>query len=41
MIDVMEGDDVATADIPGCFIHTNYKKGDIPIKTEGGMVALL
>ena len=27
MIDAMEGREVATSDIPGSFLHTNYDKG--------------
>ena len=41
MIDTMEGHEVATADIPGTFLQTNYHKGDIHIKLEGDMVTLL
>ena len=41
MIDVMEGREVATSDIPGAFLKTDYDKGDIHIKLEGAMVALL
>ena len=41
MIDVMEGREVATADIPGAFLQTDYDKGDIHIKLEGYMVTLL
>ena len=41
MIDAMEGWEVATADIPGVFLQTNYNKGDIHIKLEGDMVTLL
>ena len=41
IIDAMEGWEVATADIPGDFLQTNYDKGDIHIKLEGAMVALL
>ena len=41
MIDAMEGLEVATADIPGAFLQTDYDKGDIHIKLEGDMVALL
>ena len=37
----MEGQEVATADIPGAFLHTNYDKGDIHIKLEGAMFTLL
>ena len=32
MIDAMEGREVATADIPGDFLQTDYDKGDIHIK---------
>ena len=32
MIDAMEGQEVATADIPGAFLQTDYNKGDIHIK---------
>ena len=35
MIDAMEGRDVATAEIPGAFLQTDYDKGDIHIKMEG------
>ena len=41
MIDAMEGREVATADIPGAFLNTNYAKGYIHIKLEGTMVTLL
>ena len=41
MIDLMEGREVATSDIPGAFLQTNYDKVDIHIKQEGAMVALL
>ena len=41
MIDTMEGRGVATADIPGAFLHTKYYKVDIHIKLEGSMVPLL
>ena len=41
MIDAMEGRDVATADIPGAFLQTDYYKGDIPIKMGRGMVNLI
>ena len=41
MIDAMEGREVATADIPGAFLQTNYDKGNIQIKLEGAMVTLL
>ena len=32
MIDTIEGREVATADIPGAFLQTDYDKGDIHIK---------
>ena len=41
MIDAMEGQEVATADIPGDFLQTYYGKGYIHIKLEGAMVTLL
>ena len=41
MIDAMEGQEVATAYIPGVFLQTDYDKGDIHIKMEGSMVTLL
>ena len=41
MIDVMEGQEVATADIPGAFLQTDYYKGDIHTKLEGDMVTLI
>ena len=41
MIDAMEGREVATTDIPGALLHTDYDKGDIHIKLEGDMVTLL
>ena len=41
MIDVMEGQEEATTDIPGAFLHTDYEKVDIHIKLEGAMVTLL
>ena len=34
MIGAMEGRYVATADIPGAFLQTNYDKGDIHIKLD-------
>ena len=40
-IDAMEYREVATADIPGAFLPTDYDKGDIHIKLEGAMVTLL
>ena len=41
IIDAMYGWEVATADIPGSFLQTDYGKGDIHIKLEGAMVTLL
>ena len=41
MIDAMEGQGVATTNIPGVFLQTDYDKGDIHIKLEGAMVTLL
>ena len=41
MIDATEGREVATANNPGAFLHTDYEKGDINIKLEGDMVTLL
>ena len=41
MIDAMEGREVATADIPGEFLHTDYAKVDIHTKLEGAMFTLL
>ena len=41
MIESMEGREVATADIPGAFLQTDYDKGDIHIKLEAVMVTLL
>ena len=41
MIDAMEGRQVATAEIPGDFLQTNYDKVDIHIKLEVAMVTLL
>ena len=35
MIDAVEVWEVATADIPGAFLQTDYNKGDIHIKLEG------
>ena len=32
IIDAMEGQDAATADIPGDFLQTEYEKGEIHIK---------
>ena len=41
MIGAMEGWYLATADIPGEFLQTNYNKGDIQSNMEGEMVTLL
>ena len=41
MISVMEDTDVATAEIPGAYLHTDYYKGDIYINMEGAMGKLL
>ena len=41
MIYAMEGQEVATANIPGAFLHTGYDKGDIHIKLEGAVVTLI
>ena len=41
MIDSMEVCEVATADIPGAFLQTDYDKGDIHIKMEGDTVTIL
>ena len=41
VIDAMESREVATADIPGAFLQTDYDKGDIHIKLEGAMATLL
>ena len=41
MIYAMEGQEVATANIPGAFLQTGYDKGDIHIKLEGAMVTLI
>ena len=41
MIYAMEGQEVATANIPGAFLQTDYDKGYIHIKLEGYMVTLL
>ena len=35
MIDTMEDQEVATADIPWALLQTNHDKGDIHIKLEG------
>ena len=34
IIDAMEGQDVATSDIPGDFLQNDYDKGDININME-------
>ena len=41
MIDAIEVREVATADIPGAFLQTDYDKGDIHIKLEGDTVTPL
>ena len=41
IIDAMEVREVATSDIPGAFLHTNYDKWDILIKLVGDIVTLL
>ena len=41
MIDDKEGRDVATADIPGAFLKTDYNKGETHIWIEGPMLDLL
>ena len=41
IIDVMEVQDIVTAEIPGAFLKTYYKKGDIRINMEREMVNLL
>ena len=41
MIDTTEGRDVATADIPGDFLQTDYDKKDTPIKMDGKTVTIL
>ena len=41
MIDSTEGRYVATADIKGDFLQTDYEKRDIHIKIKGAMVNLL
>ena len=40
IIEAMEGRDVATDDIPGAFLQTDYDKGDIHTNMEGGMANL-
>ena len=41
MIDAKEERDVATSDIPGAFLQTEYNKGDTHIRIEGPMLDLL
>ena len=41
MIDAMEGREVATADILGAFMQTNYNKGYINIKLKEAIVTVL
>ena len=41
MIDATEGREVATSNIPGAFLQSDFEKGDIHIKLEGDMVNLL
>jgi len=41
MIDAKEKRDVATADIPGAFLQTEYTKGDTHIRIVGPMLDLL
>ena len=41
VIDAMEGQEVATANIPGTFLQTDYEKGCIHTKPEGAIVNLL
>ena len=41
MIDAMEGQEVATTNIPGDFLQTSYNKVDIHIKIEGAIVTLI
>ena len=41
MIDTMEGREVATANIQGALLKTNYNKGDTHINTKGAMVTLI
>ena len=37
----MEGQDVATAEIPRVFLQNDYNKGDTHINMEGTMVTIL
>ena len=41
MIDAIESRDVATVEIIGTFLQTNYDKGEIHINIEGTMVTVL
>ena len=41
MIDTMEGQEVATSDIPGSLHQIYYDKGDMHIKLEGAMITLI
>ena len=41
MIGVMEGQDISAADIQGAFLQTDYYKGDIYTKMEGGRATIL
>jgi hypothetical protein len=41
MIDAKEDRDVATADIPGAFLQTEYNEGDTHVRIEGTMAELL
>jgi hypothetical protein len=41
MIDAKEERDVATADIPGAFLQTDYVEGDTHLRIEGTMAELL
>ena len=41
MIDAIESRDVATVEIIGTFLQTNYDKGDIHTNMEGGMANLI
>ena len=41
IIYTMEVREVATADIPGAFLKTNYDKVDIHIKLEGSIVTII
>jgi hypothetical protein len=41
MIDAREGRNVATADIPGAFLQTEYEEGDTHVQIKGTMAELL